>query len=434
MSIYDDWGFSDNPFQTTALPPTQLGCSLLIGRDIELQQLQRRLTNPPKLPTLEGLNGVGKSSLVNVAAFNCYSSFLSDSNQPMLIPCRKVFQLRPDLELQDFIDDVLREVAQTLIEEAKNIKNRDVSCNTGSTRLDRWLNSPQLTSYQGGVWVLSAGRTTETNTGEGFTRSGFRKSVVNWLAELFPTPRDGGVVCTIDNLELLQTSEAARRQLEVLRDELLTLRGLRWVLCGALGIVLGVVSSPRLEGLLHTPVSVTGVDDQYVDDIFESRLSAFAISDPYLPITAHDFRRLYGILAKNLRSLLGHADDYCQWIVGRGRPEADEEKSDTFHRWLTEMSEQALLAAQSQLRPRAWEVFDDGVGRGGTFSPSDYEEFGFNSIPAFRPAVRDLESAGLLVSTQDEGDKRRKTIQVTPKGWLVNYARRQQSNSDAEVP
>jgi hypothetical protein len=55
----------------------------------------------------------------------------------------------------------------------------------------------------------------------------------------------------------------------------------------------------------------------------------------------------------------------------------------------------------------------------GIFSPSDFEAFGFNSIPAFRPHIRDLESTGLVVSTQDDGDKRRKTIQVTPKGWLV---------------
>jgi hypothetical protein len=40
-------------------------------------------------------------------------------------------------------------------------------------------------------------------------------------------------------------------------------------------------------------------------------------------------------------------------------------------------------------------------------------DFGFNSIPAFRPHIRDLESAGLVVCTQDEGDKRRKTIQIT---------------------
>lgn len=431
MSIYDDWGLSDNPFQTTALPANQHGCNLLIGRDDELQQLERRIRNPPKLPTLEGLNGVGKSSLVNVAAFNCYNAFVADPKEPMLIPCRRVFQLRPELDLQDFIDDVLREVAQTLIDEAQNIQNADLSLDSSSNKLDRWLNSPQLTSYQAGAWVLSGGTSSETNTGEGFNRSGFRKSVIDWLGELFPSRRDGGVVCTIDNLELLQTSEAARRQLEVLRDELLTLPGMRWVLCGALGIVLGVASSPRLEGLLHTPVSVAGVDDRFVDDIFNSRLSSFAIeSEPYLPITAADFHRLYDVLAKNLRSLLGHADDYCQWVTDRRKPETDEAKCTSFQEWLTEISTQALSASQSQLRPRAWKVFDDGVAMGGTFSPSDYEAFEFNSIPAFRPTVRDLESAGLLVSTQDEGDKRRKTIQVTPRGWLVNYARGQTGTGD----
>jgi len=424
MSIYDDWGLSDNPFQTTALPPTQHGRNLLIGRDDELQRLERRIKNAPKMPTLEGLNGVGKSSLVNVAAFNCYQSFLADPNEPMLIPCRRVFQLNPEQDLQEFIDDALREVAQTLINEAGCIQNGSISTTSTSAKLDKWLNSPQITSYQAGAWVISAGSSSETNTGEGFTRSGFRKAIVDWLVELFPSNRDGGVICTIDNLELLQTSDAARKQLEALRDELLTLPGMRWVLCGALGIVLGVVTSPRLEGLLHTPVAVGGVDDRYVDEIHESRLRSFACAEePYLPITANDFRRLYDILAKNLRSLLGHADDYCQWIADRTAPQTEPEKSWMFEEWLTEISSQALEASKAQLRPRAWKVFDDGVRLGGTFSPSDYEAFDYNSIPAFRPTVRDLESAGLLVSTQDEGDKKRKTIQVTPRGWLVNHAR-----------
>jgi hypothetical protein len=92
MSIYEEWGFSSNPFQTTALPPDSLGRSLLVGRDQELTVLRRRLENPPRIPTLEGLNGVGKSSLVNVAAYTCYMDFLEDPAKPMLIPCRRLFQ------------------------------------------------------------------------------------------------------------------------------------------------------------------------------------------------------------------------------------------------------------------------------------------------------------------------------------------------------
>jgi hypothetical protein len=421
MSIYEEWGFSSNPFQTTALPPDSLGRSLLVGRDQELTVLRRRLENPPRIPTLEGLNGVGKSSLVNVAAYTCYMDFLEDPSKPMLIPCRRLFQLRPNLELDPFIENVYREVAQTLIDQARKLEGGHINLDASHEKLDKWLNAPQVTSYQGGISVLSAGYSSETNTGEGFSKSGFVKATRNWLEEIFPTPRDGGVVCVIDNLELLQTSEAARRNLEALRDELLTIPGLRWVLCGALGIVLGIASSPRLEGILSSPIDVKGVADDFIREIFNSRVKTFASdANPYLPLRIEDFERLYGILFKNLRSLLGHADVYCQWIADRDAPTADYDKRQMFQTWLDETSRKAYDSAREQVRPRAWKVFEDAIAIDGSFSPSDFEHFQFNSIPAFRPHVRDLEAAGLVVSTQDDGDKRRKTIQITPKGWLVH--------------
>lgn len=366
MSMYVEWGFSDNPFQTTALPPSQLGSELLVGRDLELSQLMRRLKNPPRLPTLEGLNGVGKSSLVNVAAYRCFEEFLTDPDRPMLIPCRKVFQLRQDADLDSFVDDVLREVAQTLIEGVKRIEGLPAETLDTSIQLNRWLNSPQVKSFQGGIGCLTGGFSSETNTGEGFTRSGFRKAVSNWLEILFPTPRNGAVVCIIDNLELLQTSENARRCLEALRDELLVAHGLRWVLCGALGVVLGVASSPRLEGLLHSPLEIGGVDDRFIMDIFASRVRAFSVKDaPYLPITVADFHRLYDILAHNLRSLLGHADEYCQWVCDRDLPNVEGQKTAMFDIWLADISEKALYSTQSQLRPRAWEIFEIALSMGG---------------------------------------------------------------------
>ena len=38
-----------------------------------------------------------------------------------------------------------------------------------------------------------------------------------------------------------------------------------------------------------------------------------------------------------------------------------------------------------------------------------------------RPHVRALEEANLVHSLIDETDHRRKTISVTPRGWLVQY-------------
>lgn len=418
--IYKNWGFSGSPFQTTSLPPTELGARLLVGRNKELDSLIRRISSPPKLATLEGLNGVGKTSVVNVACFRLFKKHIDSGSGPLYIPCRKVFQLNPNQDLTAFIDAVLMEVAQTLIDQAAEIRSRYPSLHT--TGIDRWLNSPQLNSYQGGAWGLQAGYQSETNTSVGFERSGFRKAVASLLEQIFPTPDEGGIVCTIDNLELLQSSETARQHLEQLRDELLTMKGLRWVLCGALGIVYGIVSSPRLEGFLHKPIEIGGIGDEHAPEILKTRCIAFAsgTGTPYLPLRPEDFAKIYDVLRGNLRSVLSYSDDYCQWAAERGAPGGDAQRKQMFDLWLREQAEAAHDAVRQELRPKAMEVFQHSVKVGGVFSPSDFEEFGFNSIPAFRPHIRDLEAVGLLVSTQDDGDKRRKTIQVTPKGWMVN--------------
>ncbi len=401
MSIYSDWGFISNPFQTTALAPDEQGTLLLIGRNEELEALRRRLRNPPRIPTLEGLNGVGKSSLVNVASYTCFRDFLHEPSNPLIIPCRQTFQLRPNQPIESFIDEVYREVAQTLIEKAHEIEGPRFDGSNKKHQIDKWLNSPQLTGYQGGLGgILSGGYSAETNTGEGYARSGFPTAVRDWLKSIFPTPDTGGVVCVIDNLELLQTSETARRQIEALRDELLNIPGLRWVLCGALGIVLGIASSPRLEGLLNHPIEIRGINKAFVGDIFDSRVQFFSQErTSYLPLHKDDFSRLYEILFYNLRSLLGHADEYCQWIADNTEPTDDIEKKQSFNVWLNDTINKAYESVRAQLRPRAWRVFEDAIAIDGSFAPSDFEHFQFNSIAAFRPHVRDLEAAGLVVSS-----------------------------------
>ena len=419
--IYENWGFNGSPFQTTSLPASELGERLLVGRDNEVTSLIRKISSGPKLATLEGLNGVGKTSIVNVACYRLFRDHIDNGRGPLYIPCRKIFQLNPNQDVQSFIDAVLMEVAQTLIDKAAELKERRVEVKTES--VNRWLNSPQLTSYQGGVWGVQAGTQAETNTSSGFERSGFRKTVFSWLEQIFPTPEAGGIICTIDNMELLQSSETARALLEQLRDELFSIAGLRWVLCGALGIVYGVVASPRLEGYLHKPIEVMGIEDRHAPAILTSRIAVYTKRNDgahYLPLLKDDFGELYQVLRGNLRSVLSYADDYCQWVADHPNPPDETAKHKWFEDWLAEQAESAYDAVRQELRPKALEVFQKAVELGGIFSPSDFEGFGFNSIPAFRPHIRDLEAVGVLVSTQDDGDKRRKTIQITPKGWMVN--------------
>jgi hypothetical protein len=423
MNIYEEWGFSESPFQTTALPASSFGETLLVGRDKELQMLKRRIYNPPKIATIEGLNGIGKTSLVNVAAYQAFQGHINDEKLPLLIPCQEIFQLNPNKSLDAFTDEVLLSVAQTLLNQARALLDDGISSRR-TNAIDAWLNSPQLETFQGNLGPVGFGRSAEMNTSEGFLRSGFRNEITRWLKELFPSPSDGGVICTIDNLELLQTSQTARNILEQLRDELLTLPGLRWILCGSLGVVLGVASSPRLEGYLHSPLEIGGIDDSLAGEILSSRIDAYTFrNSTYLPIIEQDFVDLYHLLKGNVRGVLAQADNYCQWIADRELPSSDNQKHNFFREWLDRECTNALNSVHQQLRPRAWEIFEHAVAIGGTFSPSDYDKFGANSVSAIRPHVKDLEDVGLLRSTQDEGDKRRKTIQITTKGWLVTHAR-----------
>ncbi|GFE60624.1 ATP-binding protein [Geobacter sp. AOG2] len=420
MNIYTEWGFTQPVFGTASLPPNEIGELLLVGRDTELTALTRRIFNPPKIVTIEGLNGVGKTSLVNVAAYKASKRY--DGNAPLYVPCTQNFQLHPDKNASAFVDEVVMAVAQTLISNVKTLPKFKGSDKLKA--LDAWLNETHLRSYNAGIPVFSLGESAETNTSAGFERSGLKKMVFDCLQEIFPSMESGGVVCVIDNLELLESSKKARAMLEALRDEILTIQGLRWVLCGALGIVLGVASSPRLEGWLHTPIEVESFSDDLVKRVLSSRISAFSSGEGfYLPLLEGDFEDLYEILNRNLRSVLSKADDYCQWAADRPLPTTTSDKKRYFQEWLKEQSDRAYLAFKSKLRTRAIELFDIAVERGGVFAPSDYEEFGFNSVEAIRPHVKDLEEAGVLVSTQDDGDKRRKTIQVTPLGWLVHYSR-----------
>lgn len=290
MDTYSAWGFKSNPFNVKSLPPNDIGAELLVGRTKELNLLIRRINNPPKLPTLEGMNGVGKSSIVNVASFNCFNNFLVDPDVPLFIPCKKIFQFTHSSNRDLFVKEVMLEVAQTLIEYSKRIEGDRLSSVIEEAGLKNWINAPHIKGVQGTLGPIGGGVSIETNTSEGYAMSGFPSTVRNILSKVFPEESSGAIICVIDNLELLQTSEGARDLLEALRDELFNVQGLRWVLCGALGIVGGVTSSPRLDGMMFEPIDVKKISDDSVKDIFSSRIKNFKyLDDPYLPIIEKDF-------------------------------------------------------------------------------------------------------------------------------------------------
>jgi len=427
MSLWNDLGFSDNPYSPRPIQGDEQGVKLLIGRERELQRLTTYLRSSDTHPTVEGPNGVGKTSLVAVAGFLLKKEFLDGTSQQALLPIAEPFQLTPDDTTASFKRRVLLRVAQSFLDNHQALKERGLNV-PDAERIDQWLNTPTFNVRGGGfntpIGGLTATHGTTANTSSGFSEDGFITTVLTWLRECFPTNATGGFICTIDNLELLETSKNARALLEGIRDEVLGVKGLRWVLCGARGITRSVASSPRLQGVLAEPLIINPIAEQQIERLISERLGVFALaSDATVTVNSEGFSHLYRVGGNNLRNAMKYSEDFSFWAVENGvLDEIKNSPSKLIESWMSELS-RLYEEDTTGVGGRAWEVFTKLAAAGGNTSPSQYEEYGFESNQAMRPHLRSLEDANLIESAVDETDNRRKTIGITSRGWIVNYKR-----------
>lgn len=428
MSIWTELGFTDNPYSPRPISGNAVGESILVGRDRELDRLMQYIASSDTHPTLEGANGVGKTSLVAVAGYKLHKKWKDELSGQAIIPLQEPFQLTGDIQASEFKKQVLYRVAQAFISNHDTLKKKGFNV-PDVKAVESWLNSPILGGTGGGISAFGAGginanKSKIANASAGFTEAGFAATVSEWLRSCFPSNSSGGFLCVIDNLELLDTSKAARALLEAARDEILGLQGLRWVLCGARGIVRSAASSPRLQGVLADPQIVNPIATEFVPALIDARLQAFAVNDnAIVPVDASGFEHLFNVGNCNLRNAMKYSEDFSIWAAQHNL--VDSTPSDKFtllETWMAEMADQYLLDT-SGVRSRAWKVFDQLVESGGATSPSDFGEYGFESNQAMRPHLRALEEANLIESSIDETDNRRKTIAITSRGWIVNYRR-----------
>jgi hypothetical protein len=426
MSLWSDLGFRENLYSTPPLRANDEGSQLLVGRDSEVSDLLRSISSLDTHPTIEGDNGVGKTSLVAVASYRALRAFEQGSTSQLFVPLPRAFQLSADEDA--FERQVLFALAKAIIDNHE-VFERAGRKSPGTRDIEQWLESPVLRQRQGGVSVLGSGISAggsgiEINTSPGFVETGFRESVRSWLAALFPSAGAGAFVGVIYNLELLETSQEARRRIEAMRDTILNLPGVRWVLCGARGIVRSAAGSPRLTGLIADPMRLEPIRDVDVADVVRRRIELYRITPTAIPPVEPDgFDHLYRVAHKNLRNTLKHAQDFSLWLATEDKLLASpSERFELLEVWLAEQAD-VYSADTRNVTPRGWKFLDDLIAEGGTCSPSDFERFGFNCSPAMRPSVKQLEDANLVDSTIDESDSRRRTIVVTSNGWLVNYKR-----------
>lgn len=417
--MWEDFGFKTNLYDTHPVGGDAQGERLLIGRSTELSTLKNRIENLNSVVSVEGPNGVGKTSLVLVAGYQLEkSTSIKGKGSLILIP--EPFQLSPEETANEFKRKVYSKIASHFIEnEGKYRKRLDLQFNLRP--LANWLENPIMLSGSGSFLGAGIGGGQTTNDSSGFDLHGFSAIVDRLLSRAFS--KDSAVICVLDNLEILNTSQAARLKLEALRDDLFSKHGIKWVVCGARGIVRSVATSPRLQGRLLEPMEVTPLKKSSISDLINSRVNEFSetrSSTP--PVGTRSFTHIFDILNENLRDAFKFSGDFSLWLYESKNYSSDPDAlHELFEIWLAEQSE--TYSKSITVPPRAWKLLDDFCSRGGAISPSDYEEFGFNSPQNMRGQVAKLETAALVTSELDETDHRRKTINVMAKGWLLRHHR-----------
>lgn len=425
MSVFGIWpqyGFRENPYGNEYLPGDEVGDRLLVGRDTAVEAIQNRIASGGAHPSVEGPAGIGKSSLLAVAGYRMMRDTLAANRGQLFVPVRTFFQASESHV--EFEDEVFREVAQTLIAnvEAFRAAGADVPDVGG---LSKWLNSPQYRSGQASAGGFGGGLGSEPNTSEGFTRSGFPAAVKAELQRCFPGAGAGGVVCVLDNLELLQTTGQARAALEALRDRVFNVQGLRWVLCGSRGIVTHA-RSQRLSGIFTPPMEVGPLTDDDSIELIRRRLDEFGNDASYAPVPPEAFEFLYRALHFNLRDAMAYAQDFSHWMYSeyvaeeRDLPPADD-RQPLLEAWLTELAETAQNSARVQ--PRVWQFFDQLCAEGGRAGASEWEKYEFSTQQQQVRAVTDLAATNLIVRETDPENASRSIAVATPQGWLVYFHR-----------
>src|SRR5690606_22606469 len=118
--------------------------------------LMRQITSSTLHPTIEGDNGVGKSSLVAVAGYRLRRDYEDGKTSQAIIPMATSFQLSASDTAPEFRARVMYAVAQAFITNHASLKAGGLAVPDVSS-VDAWLNRPTFTQSGGGVTFAGFG-------------------------------------------------------------------------------------------------------------------------------------------------------------------------------------------------------------------------------------------------------------------------------------
>ncbi|WP_299892458.1 hypothetical protein [uncultured Lacinutrix sp.] len=399
MSLYKDWGYTSNPFKPSPIEPTLKGLNLLIGREKEKRKLKNRIKNNNGIITVEGQNGIGKTSVINASIYELYEESLSSKeNDNFYLPCNKIFQISSKNNLTEFIDDFYFSIAQTIIDKKKEIKESGVK-NLKVENLNNWLNSSEVENIKSQISNLG-GMPIETS---GFAKSGFKKQIRTLLSHIFSNSESSGIVCVLDNLELLETSDDAKRTLEYLRDEIFNIPEIKWFFSGSHNIFRTFISTPRLSGFIQNPLKIQQLPNINASYVLTSRINSYqnhVDNKPYSPITETDFIVLFESLNGNLREVFKRLSNYYSYVFEEldEEPYQKESKSRVFKEWFEQDKNIEFKALKDNLRDSEINLLKlIYLQENNPITDKTLDENNLTSISELVNVISNLEKQGIII-------------------------------------
>lgn len=420
--LWAGYGFTENPYSTEPVPASLLGEALLVGRDSELQILKARLTSTTTIPVLLGESGVGKTSIVSVAAFQLGQARVGGG--PVYLAIDPPLQLGSQQTLERSEQLVYFAVARVLLGQPDLLTNRGIK-RAQIKSLRRWLQDPESAQNAGGFTTPLGGvnwdKSSSLNESEGFAGFGVHRILDEWLIKCFPSSEGGGIICLIDNLEILGRSTLAQETVEALRDGLFAKRGLLWVLCGTPALMeSGSFLSRRMEGRIARPTTINPVVAALAPELIARRKSAFGSSHSYAPVDGDGFEYLYGVVNSRLRSALDLCQDFAIFLSGRGDWPQGTDKLQLLKVWLANYIN-GLQQALPDIDAASWELLDSLGDLNGELSGRDASMLDFADADDLFESFEHLDRAGLVERvTLKDGDG----VQITTIGWLIRHQQR----------
>lgn len=400
--LWAAFGFRKSPYNTRALSSEE-GEQLLVGRETEVDRLMRQLKDGQRIPVLIGANGVGKTSIANVAAYKLSAKSKNADQRFFVLKQSKITELEFRAS-RDFSQALYYEIVLLLLHETAFLRQCGISI---IYILYVWLRK----------WI-SGFHVAAVNFDIGRRPDFFCRVAHKWLGKCFEPPDRGGIICVIDNLENIGTSSHVRETLEYFRDTLFSAQGLRWILCGTPVSTSDVRGSSLLNGYISL-IDIDPICEDLAPDLIRCRIEYCkeAGATPQPPVDENQFQNIYkNVVHGHLRTALDLCEDFAEYLFAHESRQAMD-RSHELELWLKQKGGRPDTLV-GELSEKALELFINIADFGGECMSSDYQLIGANSVKDLDDISEPLISSCLLVKIETDNGF---MLRVTKNGWLVCY-------------